>query len=136
MDRNPILFFFFIAIVNGMAPVLIAGKNYKTIEDLPGGTIGASSLTSATVTALKEALKQKGLEYPRDDRLLIVAGGSASNLTALQSGQITATTVAVPLNHAAEELGLIPSGGSSMRCQIFRRPPSQYDARGRGKTIP
>jgi ABC-type nitrate/sulfonate/bicarbonate transport system substrate-binding protein len=58
------------------------------------------------VTALKEALKQKGLEYPRDYKLLIVAGGSASNLTALQSGQITATTVAVPLNHAAEELGL------------------------------
>jgi ABC-type nitrate/sulfonate/bicarbonate transport system substrate-binding protein len=88
-----------------MAQVLIAGKNYKTVEDLRGGTIGASSLTSATVTALKEALKQKGLEYPRDYKLLIVAGGSASNLSAMQSGQITATTVAVPLNHAAEELG-------------------------------
>jgi NitT/TauT family transport system substrate-binding protein len=93
-------------IINGMAQVLIAGKNYKTVGDLRGGTIGASSLTSATVTALKEALKQKGLDYPRDYKLLIVAGGSASNLTALQSGQITATTVAVPLNHAAEELGL------------------------------
>src|SRR6185295_7687442 len=92
-------------IINGMAQVLIAGKNYKIVEDLRGGTIGASSLTSATVTALKEALKQKGLEYPRDYKLLIVAGGSASNLSALQSGQITATTVAVPLNHAAEELG-------------------------------
>ena len=92
-------------IINGMAQVLIAGKNYKTVEDLRGGTIGASSLTSATVTALKEALRQKGLEYPRDYKLLIVAGGSASNLSAMQSGQITATTVAVPLNHAAEELG-------------------------------
>ena len=93
-------------VINGMAQVLIAGKNYKSIEDLRGGTIGAASLTSSTVTALKEALKQKGLEYPRDYRILIVAGGSASNLTALQSGQITATTVAVPLNYAAEELGL------------------------------
>jgi ABC-type nitrate/sulfonate/bicarbonate transport system substrate-binding protein len=92
-------------IINGMTQVLISGKNYKTVEDLRGGTIGAASLTSSTVTALKEALKQKGLEYPRDYRLLIVAGGSASNLTALQSGQITATTVAVPLNYAAEELG-------------------------------
>jgi ABC-type nitrate/sulfonate/bicarbonate transport system substrate-binding protein len=82
-------------IVNGMAQVLIAGKNFKTVEDLRGGTIGASSLTSATVTALK-----------RDYKILIVAGGSASNLQALQSGQITATTVAVPLNYAAEELGL------------------------------
>ncbi len=93
-------------VINGMAQVLIAGKNYKSVEELRGGTIGAASLTSSTVTALKEALKQKGLEYPRDYKLLIVAGGSASNLTALQSGQITATTVAVPLNYAAEELGL------------------------------
>ena len=92
-------------IVNGMAQVLIAGKNYKTVEELRGGTFGAASLTSSTVTALKEALKQKGLEYPRDYKLLIIAGGSASNLMALQSGQITATTVAVPFNYAAEELG-------------------------------
>jgi len=92
-------------IVNDMAQVIIAGKNYKTVEELRGGTFGANSLTSSTVTALKEALKQKGLEYPRDYKLLIIAGGSASNLTALQSGQITATTVAVPLNYAAEELG-------------------------------
>lgn len=92
-------------IVNGMAQVLIGGKSFKTVEHLRGGTIGASSLTSATVTALKEALRQKGLEYPRDYKILIVAGGSASNLQALQSGQITATTVAVPVNYAAEELG-------------------------------
>jgi ABC-type nitrate/sulfonate/bicarbonate transport system substrate-binding protein len=97
-------------IINGMAQVIIAGKNYKTIEELRGATFGASSLTSATVTALKEALRQKGLEYPRDYKILIVAGGSAANLTAMQSGQINATTVAVPLNHAAEELGFTTLG--------------------------
>ena len=36
-------------IISGMAQVLIAGKNYKTVEDLRGGTIALSSLTSATV---------------------------------------------------------------------------------------
>ena len=92
-------------IVNGMAQVIIAGKNYRSVDELRGGTFGANSLTSSTVTALKEALRQKGLEYPRDYKILIIAGGSASNLTALQSGQITATTVAVPLSYAAEELG-------------------------------
>lgn len=97
-------------IINGMAQVIIAGKNYKSIEELRGATFGAASLTSATVTALKEALRQKGLEYPRDYKILIVAGGSAANLTALQSGQIHATTVAVPLNHAAEELGFATLG--------------------------
>jgi len=97
-------------IINGMAQVIIAGKNYKSIEELRGATFGAASLTSATVTALKEALRQKGLEYPRDYKILIVAGGSAANLTAMQSGQINATTVAVPLNHAAEELGFATLG--------------------------
>jgi ABC-type nitrate/sulfonate/bicarbonate transport system substrate-binding protein len=48
----------------------------------------------------------KELEYPRDYKLLVIAGGSSANLAALQSGQIAATTVAVPLNYAAEEAGL------------------------------
>ncbi len=93
-------------IINGIAQFLIAGKNYKTYEDLRGATFGTASLTGGTITALRAALKLKGLEYPRDYKLLIIAGGSSANLAALQSGQIAATTVAVPLNYAAEESGL------------------------------
>lgn len=93
-------------IINGIAQFLIAGKNYKTYEDLRGATFGTASLTGGTITALREALKLKGFEYPRDYKLLIIAGGSSANLAALQSGQIAATTVAVPLNYAAEESGL------------------------------
>jgi ABC-type nitrate/sulfonate/bicarbonate transport system substrate-binding protein len=93
-------------IINGIAQFLIAGKNYKTYEDLRGATLGTASLTGGTITALREALKLKGLEYPRDYKLLVIAGGSSANLAALQSGQIAATTVAVPLNYAAEESGL------------------------------
>src|ERR1051325_3213943 len=93
-------------IINGMAQFLIAGKNYKTYEDLRGATFGTSSLSGGIITALKEALKLKGLEYPRDNKLLVIAGGSSANLAALQSGQIAATTVAVPLNYTAEESGL------------------------------
>ena len=77
----------------------------KSIEDLRGATLGSSSLTSGTVTAFKQALKLKGLEYPRDYKILVVAGGSSANLAALQSGQIAATTVAIPLNFVAEEAG-------------------------------
>jgi ABC-type nitrate/sulfonate/bicarbonate transport system substrate-binding protein len=93
-------------IINGIAQFLVAGKNYKTYEDLRGATFGTASLTGGTITALRQALKLKGLEYPRDYKLLIIAGGSSANLAALQSGQIAATTVAVPLNYAAEESGL------------------------------
>ena len=93
-------------IINGMAQFLIAGRSYKTYEDLRGATFGTSSLSGGIITALKEALKLKGLEYPRDYKLLVIAGGSSANLAALQSGQMAATTVAVPLNYAAEETGL------------------------------
>src|SRR6266404_6867809 len=93
-------------IINGIAQFLIAAKNYKTYEDLRGATFGTASLTGGTITALREALKVKGLEYPRDYKLLVIAGGSSANLAALQAGQIAATTVAVPLNYAAEESGL------------------------------
>jgi ABC-type nitrate/sulfonate/bicarbonate transport system substrate-binding protein len=92
-------------VINGTAQFIIAGKNYKSYEDLRGATFGTASLSGGTITALREALKVKGLEYPRDYKLLIVAGGSSANLAALQSGQIAATTVAVPLNYAAVEAG-------------------------------
>lgn len=92
-------------IINGMTQFIIAGKNYKTFESLRGTTLGSTSLTGGTVTAFREALKQKGLEYPKDYKILVVTGGSSGNLAALQTGQISATTVAVPLNYAAEEFG-------------------------------
>jgi ABC-type nitrate/sulfonate/bicarbonate transport system substrate-binding protein len=92
-------------IINGTAQWIIAAKHIKTYEDLRGATFGTASLTGGTITVLREALKLKGLEYLRDYKLLVIAGGSATNLAALQSGQISATTVAVPLNYAAEEAG-------------------------------
>ncbi|HYA30555.1 MAG TPA: ABC transporter substrate-binding protein [Acidobacteriota bacterium] len=92
-------------IINGLTQFIIAGRNYKTYEDLRGATIGASSLTGGITTALREALRLKGLEYPRDYKLIVIAGGSSANLAAMQSGQIAATTVAVPLNYAAEDAG-------------------------------
>ena len=92
-------------VINGLTHDIVAAKKYKSIEELRGATFGSSSLTSGTVTAMKQALRVKGLEYPRDYRILVVAGGSSANLAALQSGQIAATTVAIPLNYIAEEAG-------------------------------
>ncbi|HXK29290.1 MAG TPA: ABC transporter substrate-binding protein, partial [Candidatus Binatia bacterium] len=92
-------------IINGLSHFIIGGKNYKSYESLRGATLGGSSLTGGTVTALKQVLKAKGLEYPRDYNILVIAGGSSANLAAMASGQIAATTVAVPLNFVAEEAG-------------------------------
>jgi ABC-type nitrate/sulfonate/bicarbonate transport system substrate-binding protein len=53
---------------------------------------------------LRHVLKAKGLEYPRDYKLLII-GGTPQLFTALTSNQIAAAPLALPYNFAAEELG-------------------------------
>jgi ABC-type nitrate/sulfonate/bicarbonate transport system substrate-binding protein len=92
-------------IINGLSQSLMAGKNYKTYEDLRGATLGANSLTAGTAFALRRVLKAKGLEYPRDYKLINV-GGSPQALTALASGQIAAAPLSLPLNYVAEEQGM------------------------------
>jgi NitT/TauT family transport system substrate-binding protein len=91
-------------VINGLTQSLMGGKNYKTYEDLRGATIGTISLTSGVGFALRWVLKTKGLEYPRDYKLLVV-GGTPQTFVALTSGQIAAGPLSLPLNYAAEEVG-------------------------------
>src|SRR2546430_14224092 len=84
--------------------MLMGGKNYKTWEDLRGATIGSSTLTSGTAFVLRRALKVKGLEYPRDYKLLNV-GGTTSAFAAMSAGQIAAAMLAVPNAFQAQEPG-------------------------------
>jgi len=91
-------------VINGLTHGIMGGKNYKTYEALRGATIGGQSLTSGITFPLKQVLKTKGLEYPRDYKLVNV-GGTADLFAALSSGQIAAAPLAVPLNFAAEEAG-------------------------------
>jgi ABC-type nitrate/sulfonate/bicarbonate transport system substrate-binding protein len=93
-----------IAASSKITHMLIGGKNYKTYEDLRGATVGASTLTSGTAFVLRRALKTKGLEYPRDYKLLNV-GGTASSFAALSAGQIAAAMQAVPNAFQAQEAG-------------------------------
>ncbi|HTF94077.1 MAG TPA: ABC transporter substrate-binding protein [Verrucomicrobiae bacterium] len=91
-------------IINGLSQSLMGGKNYKTYEDLRGTTLGANSLTAGTAFALRRVLKAKGLEYPRDYKLINV-GGTPQALAALASGQIAAAPLSLPVNFVAEEQG-------------------------------
>lgn len=83
---------------------IMGGKNHKTFDDLRGATIGTISLTAGTGLVLRHVLKAKGLEYPRDYKLLVI-GGTPQLFTALTANQIAAAPLALPLNFAAEELG-------------------------------
>jgi NitT/TauT family transport system substrate-binding protein len=91
-------------IINGLTQSIMSGKKFKTYEDLRGATIGAISLTSGVTFALRWVMKTKGLEYPRDYKLLVI-GGSPQTYAALTTGQIDAAALSLPLNYAAEELG-------------------------------
>lgn len=83
---------------------LIGAKNYKSYEDLRGTTIGSSTLTSGTTFVLRRALKLKGLEYPRDYKLLSV-GGTTEAFLAMNAGQTVASMMAVPYAFRAQEQG-------------------------------
>jgi len=91
-------------VINGLTHMIMGGKNHKTYEDLRGATLGSSGLTSGTALVLRRVLKAKGLEYPKDYKLINV-GGSAQAFAALASGQIAASIIAVPLSFEAAELG-------------------------------
>jgi ABC-type nitrate/sulfonate/bicarbonate transport system substrate-binding protein len=91
-------------IINGLTQSIMAAKKFKSYTDLRGATFGAISLTSGVTFALRHVLKAKGLEYPRDYKLLVI-GGSPQTYAALTSGQIDAAALSLPLNYAAEEQG-------------------------------
>ena len=72
-------------VVNGLTQAIVAAKNYKSLKDLRGATIGVQVLTSGATNVLKRILKQNGLDYPADYKLLAVGGGNF-NLAALSFG--------------------------------------------------
>lgn len=96
-------------IINRPAFVLMARKGLKTYQDLRGAVIGVTNVSSGPAVALRYLLKAKGLEYPRDYKL-IPAGPDIERVLGLSSGQMDATPLAVPSNIMAEELGYNPIG--------------------------
>jgi NitT/TauT family transport system substrate-binding protein len=91
-------------IINGLTQSIMAAKKFKSYNDLRGATFGAISLTSGVTFALRQVLKVKGLEYPRDYKLLVI-GGTPQTYAALVAGSIDAAALSLPVNYAAEEQG-------------------------------
>jgi ABC-type nitrate/sulfonate/bicarbonate transport system substrate-binding protein len=91
-------------IINGLSQSIMAAQKFRTYSDLRGATFGAISLTSGVTFALRQVLRAKGLEYPRDYKLLVI-GGTPQTYAALLSGQIDAAALSLPVNYAAEEQG-------------------------------
>jgi NitT/TauT family transport system substrate-binding protein len=92
-------------VINGLTQAIVAGKKYKGFKELRGTTVGVQSLASGATTVLKRIFKKNGLDYPADYKLLAVGGGNF-NLAALNSGQVAAAFLVVPLVFSAEEQGM------------------------------
>jgi ABC-type nitrate/sulfonate/bicarbonate transport system substrate-binding protein len=92
-------------VINGLTHLILGAKKYRTYEELRGATIGSSGLTSGTAFVLRRVLKAKGLEFPRDYKMLNV-GGSGPALAALVSGRVDAGIIAIPLGYEGADLGL------------------------------
>lgn len=92
------------SLLNNLSMSLVAAKPYKTFDDLRGKTIGSQTITTGTGFAMRLVLRAHGLEYPRDYQILNI-GGVTDRYVALQSGQIAATPLSVPLDIAAKQQG-------------------------------
>jgi ABC-type nitrate/sulfonate/bicarbonate transport system substrate-binding protein len=95
-----------IAGVDNAAPyVLVGGKAYKKIDDLRGAKLGVSGLRGGATSILLDYLKSKGLHYPRDFNLVVISGGTAARLTAVESGAVAAAVLGIPYSDIAIDQG-------------------------------
>jgi NitT/TauT family transport system substrate-binding protein len=90
---------------NAAPYVLVGGKNYKKIEDLRGARLGVASLKGGATSILLSYLKNKGLIYPRDFNLAVIAGGTPARLSALESGAVAGAVLGVPFADIAIDRG-------------------------------
>lgn len=90
---------------NAAPYVLVGGKNYKKIDDLKGARLGVASLKGGATSILLSYLKSKGLIYPRDFNLAVIAGGTPARLSALESGAVAGAVLGIPFADIAIDRG-------------------------------
>jgi ABC-type nitrate/sulfonate/bicarbonate transport system substrate-binding protein len=72
-----------------------------------------ASLRGGATSILLSYLKAKGLVYPRDFSLAVIAGGTPARLSALESGAIAGAVLGIPYSDIAVDKGF-PSLGDTM----------------------
>jgi NitT/TauT family transport system substrate-binding protein len=98
---------------NAAPYLLIGAKNIKRVEDLKSQRLGVASLRGGATSILMSYLKSKGLLYPRDFSLVVIAGGTPARLSALESGAIAGAVLGIPYGDIAVDKGF-PSLGDTM----------------------
>jgi ABC-type nitrate/sulfonate/bicarbonate transport system substrate-binding protein len=98
---------------NAAPYLLIGAKNIKRVEDLKGQRVGVASLRGGATSILLSYLKNKGLIYPRDFSMVVIAGGTPARLSALESGSIAGAVLGIPFGDIAVDKGF-PALGDTM----------------------
>ena len=90
---------------NAAPYLLIGGKNIKKLDELKGTKLGVASLRGGATSILLSYLKTKGLSYPKDYTLVVIAGGTPARLSALEGGSITGAVLGIPFADIAIDKG-------------------------------
>jgi len=114
---------------------LMARPEIRTLKDLKGKRLGVASLTAGEAFLSRRLLKDAGIDADRDMQIIVV-GNTPERINALAAGVVDATTVSVPVDFKAEQLGLkrlvfigdaveAVSGGVAVASRLIKDNPAQ-----------
>jgi ABC-type nitrate/sulfonate/bicarbonate transport system substrate-binding protein len=92
---------------------LIGAKHIHRLEELKGQRLGVNSLSGGATSILAAYLKSKGLIYPRDFSMSVIAGGTPARLSALESGAVAGAVLVLPFSDIAVDKGFTKLGDTT-----------------------
>ena len=114
---------------------LMVRPQIQSLKDLKGKRLGVASLTAGESLLSRRLLKDAGIDADRE-MTMIVIGNTPERINALSAGVVDATTVSVPVDFQAEQLGLkrlvfvgevleAISGGIGVSSRMIKEQPGQ-----------
>jgi NitT/TauT family transport system substrate-binding protein len=98
---------------NAAPYLLIGAKNIKRVDDLKGQKLGVASLKGGATSILASYLKSKGLIFPRDYSMIVIAGGTPARLSALESNAVAGAVLGIPFADVAVDKGFTKLGDTT-----------------------
>jgi len=92
---------------------LIGAKHIRRLEELKGQRLGVNSLSGGATSILIAYLKSKGLIFPRDFSMSVIAGGTPARLSALESGAVAGAVLVLPFSDIAVDKGFNKLGDTT-----------------------